>query len=241
VETKELDTTVKDRYLKKADNWYNMKLGDKEGAEVYRPSPAMQAYIDAGFTDPRQQYSNEFIDPRVTRNNEAGAASMDTYKQSVDTYKNAQSGLDAIEARPPEQDWIHYERNDAAPPHMMHKSTRQPDGSFRDDGVVPYTMIEDRHTGEGFKRTVGPKKYADSVRTSNAPDTTRQRNQGGVNTAKTAMQSAMKDAVGVRVGAGKQNAKANAQADAMKRQGRTPFSDEMAQRMAMLRSLGFGG
>ena len=244
-ETAELDLSERDYYLKKADSWFDQLAQDKEGKEVYRPSPAMQAYIDAGFEDPRQQYTNSYIDPRVDRNTAATGAADEAYRQAVTSRKGADADLQRLASRPSPSPHA-APAVDAAKSAMMNWIARATKGG--DEGVPYNPMLPERHPNN--MRAWGGSIDGDKLRqilTDTTPDRVASRNTGARTSAanrarstKEAERAALKTAVNARVEAGKQNAAANAQADAMRRQGRTPFLDQYAQRQAMLRALGLG-
>jgi hypothetical protein len=79
----EPDTSERDYYMKWATDAQSRLLQDKEeqrtpGKEILHPF--VQEMLNAGFTDPRQQYSPEYLDPTLGDRRQSTAVSMEQDK-----------------------------------------------------------------------------------------------------------------------------------------------------------------
>jgi hypothetical protein len=107
----EPDSSERDYYLKWATDAQNRLLQDKEevvrkpGKEILHPF--VQQMLDAGFTDPRQTYSADYLNPDLGRMDEKVAgqqAPLDAALKSRDAMSKYVADQRA-DAQLPEQDW----------------------------------------------------------------------------------------------------------------------------------------
>lgn len=69
------DTRQYDHYMSFANDLFSKRMSDTPDTQKVTPNPAVQAFIDAGFTDPRQQFNADYVDPNLAGARDALAVS----------------------------------------------------------------------------------------------------------------------------------------------------------------------
>lgn len=88
------DVAQLDRYRRFADDSWKQYLSDRPeqripGKEILHPF--VQRMLDAGFTDPRQQYTSDYVDPSITDRTAKSDDLLGQYKNAVSAYQSAQN------------------------------------------------------------------------------------------------------------------------------------------------------
>lgn len=83
-----------DYYTKFATDAYSKRLSDTPDTEKEIPNENLKAITDAGYTDPRQQYTTDFVDPSL----QSGRDDLGAKRAMIQGMVGQRSGLDAQQA-----------------------------------------------------------------------------------------------------------------------------------------------
>jgi hypothetical protein len=227
------DTSARDYYTKFATNAWEKLMTDRPD-QVTRsevPNPNLERIKAAGFTDPRQQWTADFIQPYSQQFMDQSASDLDAYRQVGQQFRTDKARPDPAAATPQATAMGRLVEGAGAANAALAKYFP----GRRSTGAPAAESLGGRVDPGVFARIAAtpPPTPASSRPTSIKPGHQAKTSQASVDAAKKRAMESYSDSARVR-GA------ASGIAMARQAQGRTPFLDAVAQRMTSLLQRGVG-